>query len=260
MLYDYLAGDTPLLINVPHAGTELPDGLAPRLSAVAAALPDTDWHVHRLVAFAAERGASILSARLSRYAIDLNRSRDDRPLYAGATTGLVPRETFSGQPVYATEVPDEDEVAQRISDYWQPYHDHLGRCLEALQQRHGYALLLDAHSIRGFIPRLFEGRLPDLNLGTWEGRSCDSALRQEVAHLLEATEGFTHVVDGRFKGGYNTRHYGQPGENIHALQLEIAQHCYMDEKQPEIWDAERAGPLMRVLEGLVDLLLQWRPE
>lgn len=260
MLFDLQPGATPLLVNVPHAGTAVLPDIASRLTKQAGELPDTDWHVHRLVeAAAADSGATVMSARYSRYVIDLNRGRDDKPLYAGATTGLVPTELFDGQPVYTHDPPDEAEIAARIDDYWQPYHDRLTRELEALRQRHGHAVLFDVHSIRSRVPRLFDGRLPDLNLGTYEQRSCAPQLQSAIAERLAAVEGFSSVVNGRFKGGFITRHYGRPEAGVHALQLEIAQACYMDEDHPEHWDTGRAQPLTALLEDLTGFLAAWRP-
>jgi N-formylglutamate amidohydrolase len=260
MLFDRQPGSTPLLVNVPHAGLEVPRDIASRLTPAGAELPDTDWHVHRLVeAAAAGSGATVMSARHSRYVIDLNRGRDDKPLYAGATTGLVPTELFDGRPVYADDPPDAAEIAARIDDYWQPYHDKLAGELEALRQRHGHAILFDVHSIRSRVPRLFEGRLPDLNLGTYEQRSCAPALQASVAERLAAADGFSSVVNGRFKGGFITRHYGRPADGVHALQIEIAQACYMDETAPRAYDPESARPLTAVLGDLIGLLTQWRP-
>lgn len=259
MLYAFHAGSNPVLVNVPHAGTRVPDAIGAGLTEHARGLPDTDWHVHRLVEGAADRGASVLSARNSRYVIDLNRGRDDKPLYAGATTGLVPTVTFDGDPVYRDRDPDEAEVGERIERYWQPYHDKLRGTIEGLRERHGFAVLFDVHSIRSTVPRLFDGRLPDLNLGTYEGRSCASQLQARVAEILAGADGFSAVVNGRFKGGFITRHYGQPTAGIHTLQLEIAQACYMDETRPREFDPDRARPLMTVLDRLIDMLSQWRP-
>lgn len=259
MVYEFTTGATPLLINVPHAGTQLPADLESRLTPSARRLPDTDWHVDRLVAGAPGLGASVLVARCSRFVIDLNRGPDDQPLYAGATTGLVPTETFAGEPVYAGPQPDEQDVARRIAGYWRPYHDRLAESLEALRARHGLAVLFDVHSIRSRVPRLFSDRLPDLNLGTFDQRSCDPGLRAAVSGMLAEAEGFSHVVDGRFKGGYITRHYGRPEAGVHALQLEIVQACYMDENNPETWHEARARALMALIDRLADFLATWRP-
>jgi N-formylglutamate deformylase len=260
MLFNYSAGSSPVLVNVPHAGCEAPEELLSRWSAAGRDLVDTDWHVHRLVDFASELGAGVLSARVSRYVIDLNRAADDQPLYSGPVTGLVPTETFGGDDLYPEAPPDSNEVAQRIEGYWRPYHERLANELETIRSRHGFAVLLDAHSIRSRVPRFFEGQLPDLNLGTFDGRSCDPALEQGAAALMKRHDEFSHVINGRFKGGYITRHYGRPDENIHALQLEIAQSCYMDESQPERYDEARARPLKHFLHDLVDYLIEWRPQ
>jgi N-formylglutamate amidohydrolase len=259
MLYDFRSGSAPLLVDVPHAGTEVPPGIAERLSERAAILPDTDWHVHRLVEGAPRQGAARMEARVSRYVIDLNRGRDDEPLYAGPTTGLVPTRNFDGSAVYRDREPTGPEIAERVERYWRPYHDKLRHELEALRDRHGHVVLLDLHSIRSRVHRLFEGRLPDLNLGTYDGRSCAPDLEDAVAERLAGASGFSTVVNGRFKGGYITRHYGRPNEGIHALQLEIAQACYLDESQPEAFDPQAARPLVELIEALLGDLADWRP-
>lgn len=258
-IYNYRQAAGSLLVNVPHAGIELDSDLQARLTKSAAHLPDTDWHVDRLAEVAEELGASVLRARISRYVIDLNRGSDDKPLYSGPTTGLVPTQTFDGDPVYAGREPAQAEQVQRIESYWKPYHHKLREALESIRLQHGHAVLLDLHSIRTRVPRLFDGRLPDLNLGTNDGRSCDASLEESGANVLRDAASFSHVVNGRFKGGFITRHYGRPDEGIHALQLEIAQSCYMDESDPRRWDQNRAAPLMGVLERLVTGLIQWRP-
>lgn len=258
-VYSYHEATGPLLVNVPHAGIELDAGLESRLTESALLLPDTDWHVDRLAEVAEASGASVLRARVSRYVIDLNRGSDDKPLYSGPTTGLVPTETFDGDPVYAGSEPDPAEQARRIETYWKPYHHKLREALDSIRRQHGHAVLLDLHSIRTRVPRLFDGRLPDLNLGTNDGRSCDPFLEERAASVLRDADSFSHVVNGRFKGGFITRHYGRPDEGVHALQLEIAQSCYMDESDPRGWDENRAAPLTGVLERLVTGLIQWRP-
>lgn len=259
MIHHFRAGTTPVVISVPHAGTCLPEGLSARLAVDA--LVDTDWHVHRLYAESADAAdVSMLRALYSRWVVDLNRPPDDAPLYSGATTGLVPAETFDGQPLYADgRAPNDIEIRARIDGYWRPYHERLETILNELVAAHGYAVLLDAHSIRSRVPRLFDGRLPDLNLGTDDGRSCAPALAESAWRVLNADERFATVRDGRFKGGYITRHYGQPERGIHALQLEIAQASYMDEDRPEDFDPQRAAPLTARLHALVDTLARWRP-
>jgi len=260
-LYDLERGDSPLVIDVPHAGTHVPEALAARLTANAASLPDTDWHVDKLCAFARAAGATLVVATHSRYVVDLNRDPTGASLYPGAdVTELCPTRTFADGPIWRPgEAPDAAEVAARRAEYFDPYHAALAAEIEGVRKRHGYALLLDAHSIRSEVPRFFQGRLPDLNLGTANGASCGAALETAAAHVIAADPGFTHVVNGRFKGGYVTRHYGRPRDGAHALQLEIAQACYMDEAPPYPWDPARAAALGGVLRRLVDALLAWRP-
>jgi len=254
------ARSVPLLINIPHAGTELPDALSRRLTPAARQLPDTDWQVDRLLALAQDDGPiNLLQARWSRYVVDLNRPPDDRPLYAGEGTGLVPVQTFGGAALYADTPPGAGEIRLRVERYWRPYHDRLAQELDALRQRHGHAVLLDRHSIRSRGPRLFDGALPDLNLGTFDGGSCAPSLQGLIAEWLESATGFSGVINGRFKGGYNTRHYGDPGSGLHAIQLEIAQSSYLDETRPAYWDERRAQPLASRLRELIAALRQWRP-
>jgi N-formylglutamate deformylase len=260
-LYSFRPGNTPLLVNIPHAGLGLMPGLAERLTPAARRLTDTDWHVEKLYAFVPAAGAGLMVAQQSRYVVDLNRDPEGRALYPGAdNTELCPTGGFDGVPLYQKgEAPDAGEIAERAERYWRPYHARLAQALEAIRQRHGYAILLDGHSIASEVPRFFQGRLPDLNLGTNEGRSCAAGLAEATCGVFAAASGFSHVHNGRFKGGYITRHYGRPAEGLHALQLELAQSCYMDELQLENWDPRKAAALIAVLQRLVDALLAWRP-
>ncbi len=260
-LYDFFPGSLPLLVNVPHCGTGLPQALAARMTPAALAVPDTDWHVEKLYDFVTGLGVGLMAAKLSRYVVDLNRDPEGKPLYPGAdNTELCPSRSFGNQPVYldgSSVTPAE--MAERRALYWQPYHDRLAAELAALKAQHGFVLLLDGHSIPSMVPRFFEGRLPDLNLGTNDMQSCDAGLAAMAYAALQRDARFSHVHNGRFKGGYITRHYGRPADGMHALQLELAEICYMDEAQPQPYDAARAAPLIDVLRGLVEALLQWRP-
>ena len=260
-LWQLHRGDAPLVVDVPHAGTHLPDALALRMTAAARAVPDTDWHVDALYAFARDAGATLIVATHSRYVVDLNRDPSGHALYPGAdNTELTPTRTFDNAPIYAEgEAPDVAEIAARRRAFFAPYHAALAAEIARVRARHGYALLLDGHSIRAEVPRFFEGRLPDLNLGTAGGASCDAGAAALAVEVLAAADGFTHVHNGRFKGGYVTRHYGRPETGVHALQLEVAQRCYMDEAPPYAWDAQRSAALQRVLERLVIALAEWRP-
>lgn len=259
--YALFPGRTPLLVSVPHAGTAVPDDLKARMQPRAAAVEDTDWHLDRLYGFARELGAGLIVPRLSRYVVDLNRPPQDTPMYPGVNnTGLVPTRFFSGDALYRDgEEPDATEVATRVVECWQPYHDALATELARLRSAHGHAVLFDAHSIKSELPWLFDGRLPDLNLGTAAGTSCATSLRTELAAALAAQTQFSHVVDGRFKGGYITRHYGDPVQGVHAVQLEMCWSCYLDEARPHEWHADRAAAVAPLLQSLVRTLIGWRP-
>jgi N-formylglutamate amidohydrolase len=260
-LFTLQRGNAPLVIDVPHAGTHLPAELCARLTPQALAVPDTDWHVENLYAFAAEVEATLICATHSRYVVDLNRDPSGAVLYAGAdNTELCPMRTFANAPVYLDGgEPTAADIAQRIATCFDPYHATLAAEIERVRALHGHAVVLDGHSIRSEVPRFFAGRLPDLNLGTADGTSCDDALAGRAAAVLAAAPGMTHVVNGRFKGGWITRHYGRPQAGVHALQLELGERCYMDQDPPFAWDPARAAPLLAVLRRLVQSLVAWRP-
>ena len=243
--------DSPLVISIPHDGRELAPGMAGRMSDVARSLPDTDWHLRRLYEFAGQIEASVLAARFSRYVVDLNRPSSDEVLYDGQlSTGLCPSATFDGANIYARgNSCTSRERQRRIRTYWQPYHDMLDAVLTRARRRFGYALLWDAHSIRSEVPALFRGVLPDLSIGTNDGASCDPRLQRSVYRAARATD-YSVVLNGRFKGGYITRHYGNPGDDVHAVQLELAQHTYMDE-QTLRYDEDAAARLRVVLRAML---------
>jgi len=252
-LYEYLAGAAPLLISFPHSGTYLPPALAQRLRPEVRDLPDTDWFVPELYDFHHELGASVLRATHSRYLVDLNRPPDDTPLYPGQRgTTVCPIETFDAEPLYAPgQEPSRADIGERLRHYWQPYHSRLAQLTAELAAKHGYCLLWDAHSIVSTVPQLFDGRLPDLNLGTADGRSCSPVRAARLVENLSAQSRFSFVVNGRFKGGYITRHYGNPGARIDAVQLEIAQAAYLVEARTPQFDNERAAPLRSLLRALL---------
>jgi N-formylglutamate deformylase len=258
-VFERAPGRSALVISLPHVGTGIPPELAERMTPRARHVEDTDWHVQHLYRFARAAGAAWLEARLSRYVIDLNRPPGDEPLYPGqASTGLCPTATFAGEALYPGSPPTATEVGARRERYWVPYHAALGELLAAARTRHGFAVLLDGHSIRSVVPRLFPGRLPDVNLGTHDGRSCDPRLATGLVTRLAAQRDFTHVLNGRFKGGYITRAYGQPAAGVHAVQIELAQAAYMDESGTA-FDDRRAEPLRDLLRVLVAALLEFRP-
>jgi N-formylglutamate deformylase len=245
-------GTAPLLISLPHDGTALPPDLVGRLTDDARKVPDTDWFVSRLYGFARSLGASILWPVNSRYVVDLNRPPDDASLYPGQnTTGLCPTARFDGGPVYLEgHTPTPADIAERVDRYWRPYHQALAAELHRLKMLHKRVLLWEGHSIRSRVPFLFEGRLPDLNLGTADGASCDPALQSRLQRVLLDQADYTEVTNGRFKGGYITRHYGRPDQGIDAVQLELAQSTYMDEATGK-WDDAKALKLQGVLRKLL---------
>ena len=246
-------GGAPLLISVPHDGVHIPAELAARMQPEARRVPDTDWWMSRLYGPVAEAlDASLIVPSHSRYVIDLNRSPDDTSLYPGQnTTGLCPQVRFSGEPIYRDgEAPDPVEVAFRVDRYWRPYHEALAGELVALRARHPAVLLWEGHSIASNLPFLFEGELPALNLGTASGQSCAPAIDAALQAVLRAQTRFSWVINGRFKGGYITRHYGRPGDGVHAVQLETAQRAYM--KEPDgAFESARAEPLQQQIAALI---------
>lgn len=250
-IFSLQQGRIPLLISMPHIGTELPADIAQHMTPTAQILHDTDWHLDRLYDFAKEMGASLLMPTHSRYVIDLNRPPNDENLYPGqSTTGLLPSDTFDAQDLYLEGCfPDEDEKIRRRELYWQPYHQALSSEIARIKAEHGYVLLWEAHSIRAYIPRLFEGRLPDFNFGSASDHSAKASLAQHLADIVDAQSDYSSVANGRFKGGYITRHYGDPAQNVHAIQLELAQLCYMEERPPYAYDevlAERLQPVLKM--------------
>jgi N-formylglutamate deformylase len=254
-------GTTPLVLSLPHVGTTIPDTFTSDYVDRALQVEDTDWHLETLYAFAVKLGASILVPQISRYVIDLNRPPDDTPMYPGASnTELCPTHFFNGESLYRDgKAPDTNEVNRRREAYWQPYHEALTAELDRVRATFGYVLLWDGHSIRSEIPWLFDGKLPDLNLGTASGASCAPSLREKLVSELQNTAAFTHAADGRFKGGYITRRYGRPAEHVHAVQLEMCQSLYMRETPPYDYLPDTAAAVIPVLERLLNIMLAWRP-
>ncbi len=259
MDFRFKPGTAPLLISMPHVGTDIPDDVAANMAPIALTRADTDWHLEQLYAFARELGASTLAARWSRYVIDVNRPPEDTNLYPGLdTTGVCPVDTFARERLYqAGRAPSELEIKRRLQRYWQPYHQQLRTELDRLLALHGRVLLWDAHSIASMVPRFFDGRLPDLNIGTANGASCAPDLQRAVVDVALGQSEFTVAVNGRFKGGYITRHYGQPDQNVHAIQLEMCQYLYMDESAPYGYRPDNAAIVLPLLRDCVGAALDW---
>jgi N-formylglutamate deformylase len=258
-LFRLRRGSAPLLISMPHVGTFIPADMAHGMTDSALRLPDTDWHLEQLYDFVGALGASLITATHSRYVIDLNRPPDDADLYPGQeTTGLCPLDTFERQPVYRAGCePGASDVQGRIDRYWVGYHDMLEAEAERLRKRHATVVLWDAHSICSVVPRLFAGRLPDLNLGSAAGAACDLDLARTLLQIASRHDRYSAVLDGRFQGGYITRYYGRPAEGIHAIQLELAQITYMQEAYPYAFDESRAAELRAVLKEMLHGVLRW---
>jgi len=258
-VFDFSAGRTPLLVSMPHCGIHIPAEIAATMTPAALELADTDWHVEQLYEFVSGMGASVIRPHHSRYVIDLNRPADDSNLYPGAnSTGLCPTTDFAERQIYRDgEEPSEQEVARRLELYWHPYHRQVQTELDRLLETHGVALLFEAHSIRSIVPRLFEGRLPDLNIGTASGNTCAAALLASFEDVLSGQGDYSYVVDARFKGGYITRAYGDPQSGVHSLQLELAQQLYMEEEVPFNYLPEKAVRLQPLLQRLLQGMIDW---
>lgn len=256
MTFDLHRGQAPLLISCPHSGTHIPGDIAARMLPDALSVPDTDWFVDRLYAFAKDLGASMIVPHHSRYVIDLNRAPDGRALYPGRReTGLVPLISFADRDLYRDgQAPDEDEQRARIETHWRPYHSAIAGELARLRSVHDNVVLWDAHSILSEVPMFFEGRLPDLNLGTAGGSSADTRITEALTSVMATQQEFSWVVNGRFKGGYITRHFGAPAEGIHAVQMEMAQDCYMDETPPA-WNQSKAARASAMLERMITRMI-----
>lgn len=256
-VFDLHQGTQPLLVSLPHNGSQIPDDIRALLKPFAQSAPDTDWFVDQLYAFARGMGASVLTPRYSRYVIDLNRSPDDQSLYPGQnTTGLCPVTAFTGESIYLEDKrPDQAEITRRCECYWQPYHAALQAEIQRIRQLHGSVLLWEGHSIRPELPFLFEGRLPDFNLGTASGASFPGDFLAQVENVLAGQSDYSWVSNGRFKGGYITRHYARPDDRQFAFQLELSQSTYMDEPMAA-FSAEKAAPVQAIIEKMMHAALR----
>jgi formiminoglutamase len=258
-------GQAPLIVSFPHTGIAIPEEFESRLVSVWRARKDADWWIDRLYDFAESLDATLVHTAISRTVIDVNRDPTGASLYPGqATTELCPISTFDGEPLYRDKGPDAAEIADRRKGYFVPYHEALAAEIARLRARHDHVVLYDCHSIRSVIPRLFEGTLPEMNIGTNGGLSCDPALSKAIASLA-AGSSFSHVVNGRFKGGWITRQYGRPGEGVHAVQMELACRSYMREPMgpvgednwPVAYEAAYAEPMRGLLLKMLSACLQF---
>jgi N-formylglutamate deformylase len=244
---------------MPHVGTHIPGDIAAGMTDAARELPDTDWHLERLYDFLDDLGASVIVATHSRYVIDLNRPIDNTNLYPGQdTTGLCPVDTFRKEAIYRENMlPDDAEIQRRIREYWMPYHSALSEELGRIRAEHGIAMLWDAHSICSVVPRFFEGRLPDFNIGTASDTSCGPQLGERLLNAARQSTDYSAILNGRFKGGHITRYYGKPEQNIHAVQLELAEATYMQETHPYRFDEALANGVRPALRRFIELMLDY---
>ena len=254
--FTLIKGRVPLLISMPHNGQNIPDDIAATMQPNALKVPDTDWYIDKLYDFAQALGAYIIIPKYSRYVIDLNRNKTNENLYPGAnSTELCPTSAFDLTPIYLDgKEPSQSKIERRIEQYWQPYHSALNTTLNEIKQQFGQAVLLEAHSILSKVPRFFTGSLPDFNFGTAEGTSCHRQLINRVEQLDFSP--YTTITNGRFKGGFITRQYGKPADNIHALQLELSQRTYMFEPTDQ-YHQQEADKVKVKLQMLVETLIKF---
>ena len=253
-------GDSPLVLGLPHTGTHLPGDCLARLNNTGRAMADTDWHIDTLY-FGLVQNVTTVRTPVHRYVIDVNRDPSGASLYPGQnTTGLCPLTDFDGRSIYLEgQEPNAAEVERRRLAYHVPYHAALSAELDRVKALHGFAVLYDCHSIRSQIPFLFDGTLPDFNIGTNSGATCDLQIEASVLQICKAANGYSNTLNGRFKGGWTTRHYGQPTRGVHAIQMELAQSTYMLERAPWDYLEDRADRLRVHLKTILDALSDWRP-
>lgn len=256
--FEFHQGSVPLLVSMPHSGLNLTPEVEQGLTDAARKLPDTDWFIPELYECVKELGASVISANYSRYVVDLNRPSDDKPLYTTKTTGLFPEILFDSTPVFIEgKAPTEADHERYTQQIWQPYHSTIEKELARLKEIHGYAILFDAHSIAAQVPMLFEGTLPEFNWGTNQGESCSSAIVDSVMDAV--SDNYSQVLNGRFKGGFITRGFGNPGENIHAIQLEMSQDTYLNNDALALGryelDAEKSAAVKSQLKAILSAVL-----
>jgi len=258
--YETRQGTSPIILGFPHTGTEVPPDIADRLNDNGRILADTDWHIHHLYDGLLDNITTV-RATFHRHVIDANRDPAGVSLYPGQnTTGLVPETDFDGKPIWKDgQAPAEVDIAVRLRDFHAPYHAALAAEIERVRAIHGVAILYDCHSIRSHIPFLFEGKLPDFNIGTDMGKTCDRMIEEATIAIASAAAGYDSILNGRFKGGHITRHYGQPDRNVHAVQLELAQRTYMNEQPPFEYRESVAAKVQPILQRMVQAMIDWRP-
>jgi len=248
-------GSSPLILTQPHGGTHIPDEILDKLNEKGKAIADTDWHINKLYDGLVD-DVTVVKSHIHRYVIDANRGPEDESLYPGQnTTGLCPLTDFDGNSIYKPgQQPSNTEIKSRQLRFHQPYHDAIAKEIQRLLSIHKYIILYDCHSIRSMIPYLFEGTLPDFNIGTFNEQSCNLKIQQVVKDICNQAQDYSSIVNGRFKGGWTTRHYGQPDKGIHAIQMELAQLTYMQEEAPWTFQADKANALRHHLKEILQTI------
>ncbi len=254
-------GTSPVILAFPHTGTDVPAGIWERLNDNGRLLADTDWHIHDLYDGLID-GVTTVRATFHRYVIDANRDPSGTSLYPGQnTTGLVPATDFDGLTIWKEgQAPDEVDIGERLRDFHAPYHAGLAAEIERVKAIHGIAILYDCHSIRSHIPFLFEGKLPDFNIGTDMGKTCDARIEEAAVAVAGAAEGYDSILNGRFKGGWTTRHYGRPETGVHAIQMELAQSTHLQSEIPPFaYDGAKANRLRIHLKDILERIAAIAP-
>lgn len=255
-VFEVKQGTSPVILGLPHTGTDVPEDIWARLNDNGRILADTDWHIHRLYD-GLIGDATMVRATFHRYCLDANRDPSGTSLYPGQnTTGLIPESDFDGKAIWKDgEAPTKADIADRLARFHAPYHAALAAEIERVQSIHGVAILYDCHSIRSHIPFLFEGKLPDFNIGTDGGKTCDPGIEAIAVDVTARAEGYTSILNGRFKGGWTTRHYGRPETGVHAIQMELAQSTHLaSETPPFAYDQAKADALRIHLKTILERL------
>jgi len=254
--FDFKSGNIPILVSMPHNGVKIPKQIQATMTDSALKLTDTDWFLDRLYQFTQELGCYVIEPHYSRYLIDLNRPQDNANLYPGQdTTELCPTTQFDLDPIYLEgQEPNDTEIKNRVQNYWAPYHNRLQSTLKTIKSEYGIAVLFEAHSIKSYVARFFDGKLPDFNFGNLDGQTCSKQLTRKLEDWKP--DGYSKVINGRFKGGYITRAYASPERDIHAIQLELSQATYMDE-QSLSYSSTKALKVQKSLQQMFDIFKQF---
>ncbi len=261
LFLSHTSKSSPLVVSMPHTGSYIPDDITEKMTLTGKRAVDTDWHIHQLYQPVLDDiGCHWIAATHARYVVDLNRPADGAALYPGQDeTGICPVTSFDRQPLYKDGADQQIDIAGRIKKYWYPYHSELSRLIGEAVHQYGFAILWDAHSIKNRVPRFFEGKLPDLNFGTVDNTSATIAIENSLKSVAGRHSEFSHIFNGRFKGGYITRQFGMPDKNIFAVQLEMSQALYMDQDYPFTFLEGKADQIRPVLEELLVKMMKWRP-